>query len=186
MSRWHGYDRLFEGLNEYKCLSNRYRVIVHMVGSDGDGSLKKWKQLVEQLSLQDTVLFEGMKYGDELTQIINECDVGIGALGLYRKGLYLTSELKIREYCARGLPFIYSAKDTALCGELEFCYKVPNDNTPIDVSRIIEFCLKTREIKNLPEKMRSFAKEKMTWQAQFSKLFYSTNTNADEVSNESC
>ena len=108
MARWHGYDRLIEGLRIYKANGNSRKIIFHMVGNDGDGSLVVWKGLVDKYGLNDMVIFEGARYGVDLDDMFNKCDIAVASLALHRKNASVTSELKIREYCARGIPLIKS------------------------------------------------------------------------------
>jgi hypothetical protein len=171
MARWHGYDRLILGLDEYLNTNIHTKITIHLIGNDGDGTLKKLKELVIKRRLCDYVFFEKAKYGIDLDNVFNRCDIGIGAIGLFRKKIDNTSELKIREYCARGIPFIYSGFDPVLKDNLEFCLKIPNDSSNVNIQCLIDFVKETRKNNQLPIKMRRFASSKMSWQIQFQKMF---------------
>lgn len=169
MSYWHGYDRLLRSLGEY---SGEKRVIVHMVGGNDGGMLTQWKELAGKLRLEDSVIFHGKMYGAELEEMFNLCDVGINSLGLYRKNLEATSELKIREYTARGLPFVCAVEDPALqYAEEPFWMAVPNDDTVPDMGEIVGFALKMRLDGEHPSKMRDYALKHMTWEGQYASVF---------------
>ncbi|MBK5253014.1 MAG: glycosyltransferase [Peptostreptococcaceae bacterium] len=171
MSRWQGFDRIIEGMYEYRQKGGNKQIKFHLVGPDGDGSIKEWRALSNQYGLQDSVLFEGPIYGDDLTLFINKCDIGVASLGLYRKGFNNTSVLKIREYMVRGIPFIYAGNDFALNENNNFHIKVPNDDSTIDIQRIVEFALMIRKNTQVSIQMRKYAKENMTWEKQFVKIF---------------
>ncbi|NMD39083.1 MAG: glycosyltransferase [Christensenellaceae bacterium] len=167
MSKWQGYDRLIKGLANYK---GNIPVKLHMVGNEGDGSLKEWKDLAESLNLVN-VKFYGPLYGNELDDIINKCDVGVASLGMYRLNFNVASVLKIREYMARGIPFVYAIVDKALDDNLPFIFKVSNDNSDVDIEKVAEFALKFKNDINTPNNMRLYAKQNMSWEAQFKKIF---------------
>ena len=170
MSAWHGYDRIIRGIAELDA-ETKNGVILDMVGDEGDGSLGQWKALVKELSLEEQVLFHGKKTGTELDALYNAADVGIGGLGSYRKKLYSSSALKLREYTSRGLPFIYADNDPALTTSQPFCIKVSNDDTTVDVEQVIAFAKRMREDQSISEVMRAYAKENMSWERQFEKVF---------------
>lgn len=169
MSYWHGYDRLIKSLANYKSTQN---VVIHMVGGNDGGCLGEWKELTNQLGLEDKVIFHGAKTGKELEEMFNLCDIGVNSLGMYRKGFEVTSELKTREYAARGLPFVCSVEDSALADAKEpLWYKVSNDDTIPDMGQIVEFALRMRENSECVKELRQYAMERMTWEAQYKKVF---------------
>jgi hypothetical protein len=177
MCYWHAYDRVIEGLKEYYLNNNikREKILLHLVGSDGDGSLLKWTRMVKEYSLNKYVVIHGEKEGRELNEIFNFCDIGLGALGMYREDLDFTSSIKISVYCARGLPFIYSAKHNLLNERLKFCLKVANDNSPLNIEKVIGFVKFIRTQKNISKEMRRYAYRNMTWDIQFKKIFSNFN-----------
>ena len=168
MSVWHGYDRLLTGLSEYKGDAD---IIIHMVGGDGDGSLERWKKLVDELNMRDRVIFEGPVYGDALTEMFSLCDIGIASLGMYRIGLTIGYVLKLREYMARGIPFVYAAQDPGLeAAEIsEYALKVPNDDSPVDIAALVRFAKECKSKPGLSADMRKYAEENMSWKRQIEK-----------------
>ena len=169
MSYWHGYDRLIRSLAEYK---GNQPIILHMVGGNDGGSLDEWKQLAESLNLENKAIFHGPMSGKALEEMFNLCDVGVNSLGMYRKGFNMTSELKTREYAARGLPFICSVEDPALTDvEKPLWHQVSNDDQIPNMQDIVEFALRMREDEHCVEKLRTYAMEHMTWESQYEKVF---------------
>ena len=170
MSKWHGYDRLIHGIKALDA-NQRSKIVFDVVGDEGDGSLNEWKNLVEDLRLTEQVLFHGRKVGHELDPFFEKGDVGICSLGMYRNGFQSGSILKLREYMARGLPFVFAAEDPAIHGELAFCMKVTNNDDPIDVNHIIEFAYKMRKTVGISKQMRNYAEEEMSWKTQMRSVF---------------
>lgn len=169
MSYWHGYDRIIKSLAEY---NGEQPVTIHMVGGNDGGSLEEWKELSKKLGLEEKVIFHGPKSGDELEEMFNHCDIGVNSLGMYRKGFKMTSELKTREYAARGLPFICSVEDPALINaDNPLWYQVSNDDNVPDMQGIVDFTLRMKEDSQCAKKLRTYAVEHMTWESQYTKVF---------------
>ena len=169
MSYWHGYDRLIRSLAAYR---GGEKVTIHMVGGNDGGMLPEWKQLTAELKLEDQVIFHDKLYGDDLNRMFDLCDIGINSLALYRKNLDVTSELKVREYTARGLPFVCSVEDPAFRYVQEhFWIMVPNDETIPDMEQILSFAKKMRTDPRHPEKLRNYAEQYMTWEGQYASVF---------------
>lgn len=167
MCYWQAYDKIIESLASYNGKEN---IILHFVGNDGDGSLKKWKVLVEEFELKKNVIFHGALYGNDLDGIVNISDIGVGTLGLYRKDLEGASTLKVREYMSRGLPFIYAGVDPAVSEDCPYVLRIPNNKTPLNMEVIVEFANKFKDCTDIPYQMREYAKKNMSWTTEFSNI----------------
>jgi glycosyltransferase involved in cell wall biosynthesis len=169
MSYWHGYDRLIRSLSQY---TGDRKIVVHMVGGNDGGMLPEWQKLAQELNVQDKVIFHGKMFGDTLGEMFDMCDVGVNALAQYRKNLGATSELKVREYTARGLPFLCSVEDPALNhAEEPFWLRVANDESVLDMEQITDFVQKMGADQEHPGRMRAYAKKYMTWESQYAPIF---------------
>lgn len=160
MSGWHGYDRILHSLAQYR---GDTEVRIDFAGGDGDGSLATWTALAKELGLEDRVTFHGPLYGDALNQLIARCDAGVGSLGMYRFGLAQGMTLKLREYMARGLPFLSAVEDPALPDDPAFALQVPNNDTPIDMEQVVAFVLNAKLDADVSRRMRTHARETMSW-----------------------
>lgn len=170
MAKWHGFDRLIEGVKNYYDIPTDIKIYVHLVGPDGDGSLIEWRKLIEKYNLSSYFIIHGPLYGQYLDEMFNLCDVGIASLALHRINISESSILKVREYTARGLPFIYSANDTAIPNDISFALQISNDDTPVCIKHLICFYQKCQLSNNIGNEMHQFALQKMTWEHQFSKI----------------
>lgn len=168
MCFWQAYDRMIEAMKEYK---GKEAVKLHFVGNDGDGSLKIWKEMAENYGLTERIIFHGALYGRQLDEMVDQADIGIGTLGLYRKGSNEGATLKVREYMSRGLPFVYAGNDQAIAEGLEYVLQVPNDDTALDMEAIVAFAKKLKAAGKIPERMREYAREHMSWDSEFEKIF---------------
>lgn len=177
MCYWQGYDRVIEGMKAYQ---GKDIVKIHFVGNDGDGSLKIWKKLVDEYGLSENIEFHGPLYGNELDEMFNLSDIGIASMGLYRReNLVKGATLKVREYMARGLPFVYTGEDISINENLPYVLEVENNDTPLNLEEIVEFVKKLRTMENVSERMRNYAEENMSWVIEFKKIFQAINLNGE-------
>ncbi|MEG0894740.1 MAG: glycosyltransferase [Clostridiales bacterium] len=163
IAKWHGYDRLIEGINDYYRNGGTKMVVFHLVG-EGD-EIPKYKKFVEEYHLQNNVLFHGFKSGSELDDMYDKCDIAIASLGMHRMNIYLASTLKTREYAAKGAPMVTScAIDAFPVNECNYVLKFPEDESNIDVTKIIDFydnlIKKYGTAEKLAQTIRSDAKER--------------------------
>lgn len=100
----------------------------------------------------------------------NKSDIAIGSLGTYRINIDVTTPLKIIEYCARGIPFIFVGKNNLLTENKPFFLEVPNNDIPLDIVEIIKFSRCVKTIPNLQLEIREFAKKNMGWENELTKL----------------
>jgi len=164
VSYWHGYDRVIRGMYEYYLRGFDTEIIFHVVG-EGD-SVDELKQLASKLKLEERVFFHGLRFGSELDEIINKADMGVASLAHFRMKRTNTSELKIREYCARALPYIVAAIDNDIPDTFSWKLRIVNNDTPVDFNEVIDFHLDCVSRQGSLHEMRDFAREKLSWDAQ--------------------
>jgi len=136
---WHGLDKIIKLAEHFESCQ------FYIIGTKG----------------KDT---ENLKYFGYLserkaTKIINECDVGIGTLSLYRAGLNEASPLKTRQYLACGLALIYAYKDTDLPLEASFALRLDNKKENLNYCKIENFITKIFNNKMISLEARGFAED---------------------------
>ncbi|GAB6117183.1 glycosyltransferase family 4 protein [Thermoanaerobacter brockii subsp. lactiethylicus] len=162
---WHGYDRVIRGMYDYYQLPRDRKVFFHIVGEGAE--IPRLKAMVTSYNLNDYVIFHGSKVGKELDVIFDKCHLAVGSLGMHRNGLKYGSTLKVREYCARGIPFIIAYDDCDFTEDFEFLKKFPADESFVNIEEIISFYESIiRKHPNYPEKMREFAEKNLSWEAK--------------------
>lgn len=169
MCNWQGYDRIIRGLAEWNNPRAK-EYVIDLVGDEGDGSLENWIRLSKELGIENQVVAHGRLTGEPLTQMFEIATIGLGTFGLYRKGMSSGSILKVREYMARGLPFVFAHEDPNISEGMPWCIKVPNDDSVIDMNKIDSFINALGDYRELSKKMRQYAISNMTWEAQFEKI----------------
>jgi glycosyltransferase involved in cell wall biosynthesis len=160
IAKWHGYDRILYALNETKKEKLSYKISFTIVG-DGE-ELENLKKLTEKLKLEKEVKFTGFLVGEDLDKEFENKHIGVSSLGLFRKNLSEASDLKTREYLARGLSVITSGEDPDLEESLPFRFRVKNDNS---IDEIVD-CLKNVSLLANPLDIRNYASEKLTFEAK--------------------
>jgi glycosyltransferase involved in cell wall biosynthesis len=161
---YHGYDRLILGLADYKRSHPNRHVIFHLVGAGS--ALPELKALTRQQGVEDTIYFHGPLLGESLDGVMQLADLGISHLGLHRKKAD-TSDLKSREFCARGLPFLIAYADRDFAADFPFCMHAPPDDGPIDIASLLEFYDRLRiEHPDYAQRLRQYAEERLTWNSK--------------------
>jgi hypothetical protein len=109
-----------------------------------------------------------------IDEIMNSVDLGVGALGVHRKGLQSTTTIKAREYFARGLPFFYGHNDPDFSTSptaKNFCLEYKANDTPIDMEHLIQWYSNLEDQQELPEKMHHFAVDYLDYTIKMQRLF---------------
>lgn len=162
---WHGIDRFLYSLLQYKKNGGKEKIKFYIVGEGSETS--KLKKIVEDnKELQDTVVFHGFKSGEELDEVYNNSDIAVGCLGNHRKNIEKAFALKNREYCAKGLPLIFSEVDLDF-ERCKFIYKASADESLLDIEKIIEWY---KNLKVTPEEIRKYAEDNLSWDKQMKKV----------------
>ena len=164
---WHGYDRVIKGLNDYYSNpNNKTKVYFDLIGDNQDSDSEMLRKLVKEYSLEKYVIFNGVIKKEHLDSFFDVADMAVGSLGIHRIGLKEASSIKSREYCAKGIPFIYSVIDRDFDGK-SFVLKVADDDTNININSIVDFLNNTTfSAKDL----RKYAEENLTWNTIIKKI----------------
>lgn len=159
---WHGIDRLIKSLNFTFKNHKELREIIHLtiVGDGEGGIIPELKELSGKLNLDSNIEFTGRLQPYEASQKILKSDIGVCALGLYKKKLDSAAQLKAREYVAHGLPIILSGDDPDFRGEIPFVFKVKNDDSLIDLNEIYKKYNEYLENHD-PSEIREFAEQNL-------------------------
>ena len=165
VSRWHGLDRLLQGLATY---SETPEVVLHIAG--GGAELPTLQKMVNDLGITDRVVFHGFLTGIALDKLFDQCHIAVGSLGIHRIGLKEASILKAREYCARGIPFIYGISDPDFTADFPYILHFSADESPIDIEKVLAFVKEVCTDPDHPQKMRCFAEEHLDWSTKMKKL----------------
>lgn len=161
-NRWHGYDRMLMAMKG----SNPSKVELHLVG---DGPEKdNLVRLATELGVRNAIFHPPLK-GKELDRLFDECDVALGVLSLGRKGLREMCPLKHREYCARGMPFVYSGNDLDMSMNSSFALRLEED-AEIKLEDVVGFAMVMWNRPAHTAEMRGFARTRLDWSVKMKEL----------------
>jgi glycosyltransferase involved in cell wall biosynthesis len=158
---WHGYDRIIRGLARYYRDGGRREVLFSMVGTGNE------KQNLEKLAIEENVAnkveFLGARYAEDLQQLFRRSHMAVSSIGMHRIATR-TSNLKSREYCARGIPFVLGYDDPDFSDDFLFSYRVTATDEPVDIEGLLAFhdrlCSAHSRYR---QEMRSYAEEHLGW-----------------------
>lgn len=160
-AQWHGYERVIQGMHDYYVSGGERNIVFNIVGNGGQ--IQYYKELVDDYQLYEHAIFHGQLKGTKLDDIYDNSDIAIGSLGFYKINLQSNAPIKLREYCARGIPFVYGYEDISFGENDYFAYRVSNDATPIDIRKVIEFYEKMYDGRALTKDMREYTRMHLTW-----------------------
>jgi len=166
ISKSHGLDRLIRGLLKYE---GSVDIILHIIGPKTN-EIKNTKKLIDNNNLNNRIIFYGLLSGENYNILFNKCHIAIGVLAPHRKGLKETCALKNREYCARGIPFIYAGNDPDFQSNFTYILEFPSNETPIEIENIINFSMKIYKNKKHNIEMRKYALKNIDWLVKMKKL----------------
>ena len=154
---WHGLDRLLEGLKSWE--SQSPLLTLHLIGRLTPAQ----ETTIQRMGLAEMVQIHGVIYGSELDKVLSGCHLAIGSLALHRNGLREACVLKVREYTARGLPFVIAYDDPDLPPGLPWVLKIPADESPVEFDALVNFAEDVSKLHSLAKEMRTFAESKLSW-----------------------
>ena len=158
---WHGLDRLLSVLEP----ANNW--ILHVVGEGV--ALTYLQEIVRKRNLENIVVFHGTLVGTQLDNLFDRCQMGIGTLGIHRKGLSYDSSLKHREYCLRGIPFVLCTDDNDFPRELPYvCYL--SSVGSIELSKMKSFYNSYKDQQDISQQMRYYAINALDWKTRMIKV----------------
>ena len=159
-----GYDRLIEGLSNYYN-ENEDSIVQVFIDFVGDGPLlQHYVNLTKKRNLEKFIVFHGKQTNEKINKITSNVNLACGPLGLHRLGFDYASPLKTKEYMLKGIPFIYSYVEISLDENFPYVLKLPADESPISISKVISFYQNIQ--KDYPlysDILHKYAIEKFSW-----------------------
>lgn len=166
-ANWHGVDILLRSIQSYK---GEIKIHLKLIGNF-DGF---YLQLVRELGISPNVTFLNHLSGDALDEEFNNAHLAIGSLAMNRIGLTEGATLKVREYLARGIPFVLGYKDTDLQGNeriAKFYHQLDISAIELlDFNEVLAFVKNVYAIKNHNVIMRDFALDNLDFSVKMKSL----------------
>jgi hypothetical protein len=181
VAKWHGFDRIIEGIKAYKKHGGSRNIYFHVVG--GGLELENLKALSSDPLIRDYIVFHGTVVGKDLDDLFDQADIGVSVLATYRSNMKNNCDsLKSKEYCARGIPFITGELEH-FYDEKDFVLTVADNGTPINMTDVCAFADRVLSDVNEAEKIRDFAKAYCGWDYAFRSVINFLKEENDEKKN---
>lgn len=137
---WHGFERLIKAIHEW---DGELKLEFSIYGNYTEETYKLI-QLVDKYNMQNKVSFYQEKDVDDFTEFVKQFNIGVGCLALHRQlenkeFIGLDTSIKNKEYCALGIPFIHSTEDESFNDDLDFHFRVSEDENPIELREVIKW-----------------------------------------------
>ena len=165
LGKWGGYERVIRGINEYYENGGKRNLEFNIIGSGEEYYF--YKSLIETLKVCAYVHLIGpVRSQKVLNDYYDKTDIAVGMMGAYKGCAHLEkgSNIKMREYCARGIPIIYGYNDVGFSGDEEYLLRFPNNDSVIDINEVIALHDRVMLNRNaIAKKMRRYIGENYTW-----------------------
>lgn len=156
---WHGISKLLNGLNKYNGNCSIHCFIA------GNIEANMAKEIKENQSI---TLLPTQTEGD-LDKLVDRCHIGIGSLGIV-KFLKEACPLKVREYWARGLPFVIGYDDSDLLANADMHSNYLQVDLSVsdflDLHKVVSFAHAVYSESNVSVRMRKAALQRIHYQSK--------------------
>ena len=121
------------------------------------------------------VFFHGIKTTEELNDMYDMFDIGLGCLALHRRNADIDTTLKIIEYYCRGVPVVSSGFTPMDSYNEKFTFKVSNSDSPINIQSIVDWYINLDDF----QKISDIGKLNFSWNKIIEDLFLKDGINND-------
>ena len=171
ISPWHGLDKLIIALSQRDFVYKHIPISIEIIGKGNCYS--KLRELVRSLGRENNVTFHGFLQKGHKYKVMSACDIAIGSLASERRGIRESSNIKLREYCAFGVPFVKSDLDADFDSNKRtesFALTVRDDIQNDWVDQILEFAVRVKGDRAISSGMRNYAESALDWSVKLGKL----------------
>lgn len=170
LAPWHAFDRVIRGIAQFLETSTRVNFVPKFIVV-GEGAIRaEWEKLASKLGVSHHVEFVGHQSGAALDALFDRAHVAVATLGLFRKNLQMASDLKSREYTARGIPFIAAGYDLDFDPVPDFVFKIANDDSALDIEKCNFWYDGLSGQKDLIHEIRNYAIKKLDFVQKIERL----------------
>jgi glycosyltransferase involved in cell wall biosynthesis len=162
ITKWSGLNYLIYELERIQFKLNGANLILYIIGEGI--CLRDIKMIAENINQKANIKFLGALNGEEKEKVLLESNIGISSLNSKRRHLKEGSNLKNREYCLFGLPFIKVDSDPDFDNKNGTCDFFRNINDRGDIinklSELVEVLYTKNEIRY---EMNDYANKYLSW-----------------------
>ena len=163
---WQGLDRILAGLQNY---SRKPFLHLSIVGNLPANQVYLYRSLNHNVHVR--IDFLGRLCGSMLEEVCQNTHVAFSSLASFRAKVREACTLKTREFIARGLPFVIGHSDPDLEGVDEFLFRIPPDNSPVNMDEVVAFAERILNRKGVSDSMREFAEKRLDWKIKMQQMW---------------
>jgi glycosyltransferase involved in cell wall biosynthesis len=167
LNYWHGIDRLISAISIVNSGDQQLKIHLKVVGKGA--VFNQLKSQVEDLNLGKYIQFMGFLKGEELFSQYSTAHLAVGSLALFRKQLSTASELKSREYCAVGIPFIAVGEDPDFGKDAKFRIQLSNEESIEDLIQFFKN-FNPEQINFSPAEIRGYAEQHLDFSVKIAQI----------------
>jgi hypothetical protein len=165
-SPWQGLDRLLAGLSSYAGRSPLHLRIAGRLENDQANAIRRVADL-PNVRIQTVGLLDRAGMAD----LYAWAHIGIAALSMFRNRIREACPLKVREYAAHGLPFVYAFIDPDFPQDWPFALRLPADDSLIDIQRVVRFTEELYTRGDPGPSIHAYALAHLDWKAKLVRLY---------------
>jgi len=166
LSNWHGIEKFIYSIYEFTNHNKTININLNIYGKIEKNYQKKIFNLINKYHLKNHIKINESVYSIKMiNKILSDNHIGIGSMSLKSSKSYFRSELKLREYCAAGIPFLFNANDIDF---KNFKYALNIDSENINIDKILSWYQKLP--KDTPKIMHEYAKQYLDYNVKIKKL----------------
>ena len=157
MADWHRYDRMIRAMQDY---TGKYILHLTVIAPENE-TVNRLRELVKKYGLNEKVEFVGKKDTHEIREIAKDCHIGVGQLSWSTDCSPQINTLKTKDYCAMGLPFVTSCRDTSFEPDFPYAYVLKKMDDELILSDVIDWYEKIHSNPGYRQEMYDYAKENL-------------------------
>lgn len=157
MADWHRYDRMIYAMREY---SGKYTVRLIIVAPENK-TVNNLKTLVHSHNMESMVEFAGKNDVSSIRELARDCHIGVGQLSWSYDCPPQINTIKTKEYCAMGLPFFTSCRDTSFDSDYPYAYVLKKMDDELNLEDVIGWYEKIHENPSYKQEMYDYAKDNL-------------------------
>lgn len=155
---YHGVDKIINATEDYYKNGGNRDVVFHIVGEGL--KVNEYMSECSQKGLEKHIVFYGKLNNDELSNVLDKCEIGISSLKNKEIGVTCSSTLKSKEYLAKGLPIISDTMlDVFVDNPKYFFYELKDNFNFKELLSFYDSVYKNRDKQKVISDIRSFAEE---------------------------
>lgn len=163
---WHGLDRVIEGLREYYAAPHQCIVRLRIAGDGVETLIAEYRHRIDAYSLTEYAEVIGPRSGAALDAEFEWCDMASPASDAIATASPASRRSKTASTAARGIPFVYSERDSDFDG-MGYVMKAPADDTPLDIAALVRFY---DRLHLTPAQIRGTVEGRLSWDNQMKQV----------------